>query len=1014
MSWKTLSSTLASPNGWIDDGDNETLGNNVEAHLDNVFPWNEPEIPRPNGGMDPDRLFEFDLDLDQAPTTEEAEAFNQSSAVVNLFYWNNWMHDQLYELGFTEAAGNFQTDNFGRGGVGGDAVQADAQDGFGFNNANFSTPSGGDGSDPNPPRMQMYLFDGPDPDRDGDLDAEIILHEYTHGLSNRRVGGGPQLTALQSLGLGEGWSDFYALAFLSDEDDDLHGNYPIGGYVIYPFGTTGFEENYYFGIRRYPYTTDMDVNPLTFRDINPNEPNRPSANPNDPRRNLIFANTAHQPHNMGSVWCVALWDARANLINRYGFATGNDLMLRLVTDGMNLSPANPTFIQARDAILQADLVYSGGANLNELWVAFARRGMGWGAESPDNGTTTTIVESFALPPHGNQVWAGPFITEDAISGSPAIAEDGTIYVGSWDGTLYAINPDGISPWVYPPGGSILDLRGSPSVGPDGSVYIGCLDDRMYSISSSGALQWTYLTGGDIYSTPGFGADGTVYFGSRDGKVYALDPDTGQIRTGWPVTVGGAVDSSPAIAPDGTIYIGAQSSLYAFLPAGQVKSGWPKATGNTIWASPAIARDGTVYITSMDGKLYAFNPDGTTQWVYNAGSGIRSSPAIGPEGNIYFGTDGGTVYAVNSIGTGIWSQSAGFLIDSSPAVDAFGNVIIGSWNGVVYALRSADGGTLWSFSTGGLIQSPPTIYTNGVVYIGNGAGNLYALQNNAGPSHGDWSMFRQNPRHTGNPATLTLASGVVLGNLDFQFEIRGLSGMTCQIEGSDNLIAWNPLPDPFDPTLITLPAGGVATFTDDQASGYPYRFYRVRSGAILSYNSLGYVAVDVPSGYSMVANQLDNPAGNTVGVLLPDPPLWSNLYKWNETTQQYDINTFTFGGWNDPNMTLNPGEGVLVQPGAATAFTFIGDVRQGMLSNPFPTGNSIRSSMAPQTGEIDTALGFEPLVGDTIYRWNNASGGYDTYVYFPGGWDQEVIPRVGESFWIETGTGRTWTRGFAVW
>src|SRR5262249_37592937 len=174
-----------------------------------------------------------------------------SAAVVQLFYLNNFMHDKLYELGFTEAAGNFQSNNFGRGGLGNDAVQADAQDGGGFNNANFSTPP--DGS---PGRMQMYIFSNPSPRRDGDLDAEVVLHEYTHGLSNRRVGGGVGISALQSQGMGEGWSDFYAISLLSEAGDDVNGVYAAGAYASYLIGA-GALQNYYFGIRRYPYTTDM-------------------------------------------------------------------------------------------------------------------------------------------------------------------------------------------------------------------------------------------------------------------------------------------------------------------------------------------------------------------------------------------------------------------------------------------------------------------------------------------------------------------------------------------------------------------------------------------------------------------------------------------------------------------------------------------------------------------------------------------------------------------------------------
>src|SRR5262249_19055251 len=111
----------------------------------------------------------------------------------------NWYHDRLYQLGFTEAAGNFQSNNFGRGGLGNDAVQADAQDGSGTDNANFSTPP--DGA---PGRMQMYLFTGPSPRGDGEFDAEVVFHEHSHGLSWRLVGGGQQLGDNQSDGMGGG------------------------------------------------------------------------------------------------------------------------------------------------------------------------------------------------------------------------------------------------------------------------------------------------------------------------------------------------------------------------------------------------------------------------------------------------------------------------------------------------------------------------------------------------------------------------------------------------------------------------------------------------------------------------------------------------------------------------------------------------------------------------------------------------------------------------------------------
>ncbi|MEO6183672.1 MAG: M36 family metallopeptidase, partial [Verrucomicrobiota bacterium] len=370
--------TNASPNGWINDGGNETTGNNVDAHLDRDNN-NVADTPRPQGS--PSRVFDFPMDLTQAPGTYT------NASVVQLFYLCNWYHDKLYELGFIEAAGNFQVSNFGRGGLGNDPVQADAQDGGGFNNANFSTPP--DGSSP---RMQMYIFDGPTPDIDGDFDAEIVFHEYTHGLSNRRVGGGVGISTLQSAGMGEGWSDFYALCLLAEPGDDVNGNYAAGGYATSQLG--GLTQNYYFGIRRYPYSTDLTKNPLTFKDIDPSQADIHAGIPENP---VIGGGGAAEVHNQGEVWCVALWEVRARLINKHGFAIGNQLTLQLVTDGMNLSPANPNFLQARDAIIQADQVATGGANRGELWAGFAKRGLGFFAFSPSSSTTTGVIESFALP-----------------------------------------------------------------------------------------------------------------------------------------------------------------------------------------------------------------------------------------------------------------------------------------------------------------------------------------------------------------------------------------------------------------------------------------------------------------------------------------------------------------------------------------------------------------------------------------------------------------------------------------
>jgi ELWxxDGT repeat protein len=371
--------TTASPNGWINDGNMETLGNNVDAHTD-TDANNSPDLPRPNGGAL--RVFDFPVDSTQSPTTYKP------ALVTQLFYMNNWIHDRMYGLGFTESAGNFQTDNFGRGGFGNDAVQADAQDGSGTNNANFSTPA--DGS---PGRMQMYIWTGPNPDRDSDFDNDIIIHEYGHGVSNRLVGGGVGISAWQPRGMGEGWSDFLAVTMLAQEGDDLHGNYAMGGYSTLLL--SNISTNYYFGIRRFPYGPDRTKSPLTYRDIDPTQALPHTGVPLCPRYSSANA-SPDQYHAQGEVWCNMLWEVRHNLVSKHGYAVGNQRALQIVIDGMKLAPANPTFIQSRDGIIQAALV-AFPADMGEVWSGFAKRGIGSGASGPANSTTTGVVESYSVP-----------------------------------------------------------------------------------------------------------------------------------------------------------------------------------------------------------------------------------------------------------------------------------------------------------------------------------------------------------------------------------------------------------------------------------------------------------------------------------------------------------------------------------------------------------------------------------------------------------------------------------------
>jgi len=244
--------------------------------------------------------------------------------------------------------------------------------------------------------MQMYIFTGPNPDRDGGLDQEIVIHELTHGLSNRLVGNALGLDNIQGIGMGEGWSDFYALSLLSEATDDPNGVYAAGGYSTLNLVGFSFKNNYFYGIRRFPYTTNMTLNPMTFADIDPGQIKLKGGK--FPASPFFAKGHANEVHNVGEIWALMLWEGRANFISRLGGATGNEQMLQVVTDGLKLTPNSPTFIQARNAVLQATCAGFTGTDEIDLWRGYAKRGMGASAVGPpSNASTAGVREAFDLP-----------------------------------------------------------------------------------------------------------------------------------------------------------------------------------------------------------------------------------------------------------------------------------------------------------------------------------------------------------------------------------------------------------------------------------------------------------------------------------------------------------------------------------------------------------------------------------------------------------------------------------------
>ncbi|KAJ3023632.1 Fungalysin/Thermolysin Extracellular metalloproteinase 5 [Thoreauomyces humboldtii] len=387
---------IASPMGWHNQGTGGkhtvTIGNNVYAHenLEGSSRWVNNHRPDGHASL----TFDFPIDFTKNPKSYI------DAAITNLFYWNNAIHDFLYLYGFDEKAGNFQHDNVKRGGKGGDAVIANAQDGSGYNNANFATPRDGQ-----QPRMRMYVWDVTDPMRDGDLEGGIVMHEYCHGLSIRLTGGPENVGCLgwgESGGMGEGWGDFFATVTRTTSNSSRYDDFGMGEYA-----------NGGHGIRKYSYSTSLETNPSTYAYIE-----RPGY---------------WGVHAKGEVWAEILYEVYWNLVDKLGFdpdwfntgykaatgassstyrdfrtgaliarekpsnaakphpkRAGNIVAVQLVVDGMKLQPCNPTFVDARDAILQADEINNKGANFCEIWRGFAKRGLGSKATAGGN-------EDFTVP-----------------------------------------------------------------------------------------------------------------------------------------------------------------------------------------------------------------------------------------------------------------------------------------------------------------------------------------------------------------------------------------------------------------------------------------------------------------------------------------------------------------------------------------------------------------------------------------------------------------------------------------
>ncbi|MCE5199476.1 MAG: PQQ-binding-like beta-propeller repeat protein [Armatimonadota bacterium] len=325
---------------------------------------------------------------------------------------------------------------------------------------------------------------------------------------------------------------------------------------------------------------------------------------------------------------------------------------------------------------------------------------------------------------GTLRWKVP--TEGYVESSAAIGRDGTSYVGSSDGKLYAISTAGYVRWTYQTGGCI---DSSPAIDSFGNIYVGSYDGSLYCIQPSGTLLWKFNAGGMIWSSPTIASDGTVIFGCMDGYVYALT-SSGSLK--WQYKTGGTVWSSPCLGPDGSISFGCgDGGIYSLTSAGKLK--WIYQTGSAADASPAVDKNGVVYVGSGDGTFYAINPDGTRKWQINTGEVCDSSPVIDTNGRVYFGSGivgwDGAFYCASPDGNVLWKIKTPGAIKSSAAMGADGTMYVGSGDGTLYAINT-DSLVLWTRKAEQSILSSPAIGADGSVVFGSDDGCVYCIRDTA--------------------------------------------------------------------------------------------------------------------------------------------------------------------------------------------------------------------------------------------------------------------------------------------
>ena len=537
---------------------------------------------------------------------------NRKFFAVQLYHYLNTFHDHLLAapIGFTQAAGNFEVDNESGMGLGGDPVQGQALDGANLNggkpdgahvnNANMSTSEDGV-----PPVMQMFLQRATPywptiPSGDSGTEADTVYHEYGHGLSNRLVtypDGTPALNSQQAGSMGEAWSDWYAIDY-GEKAGYVIDTPASGDVVLYPYSSGDL-------LAFRTAAVDCPVGEAGVEHC-------PGPDTGAGDGGYTYGDLGEiigfpEVHADGEIWVQALWDLRT--------AIGTNVSERLVTRGMELSPPDPSFLDMRNAIIQADVVASGGTHVDEIWQVFARRGMGYYASSI-SGDDVEVVEDFELPPDCAVQACGSIsgTVTDSVNGDPieglSVAIAGLNTAGGLSDVTdasgeYAI--EDVPFHVYP--SLVFDGSGyEPSVARNVKVVGDVVRDRSLT------RDWASLEGGATlksFTPPDYGP----FCGTNANGAFDLS-----FGAGWPsdsVTNGSSGVSGPrktvvqlptavdvstfGVVSGGTCGDGPEAGVKAFTIE-------TRKNANAPWRTAVTAN------APSDGQLHAYTPTAGTAGV----------------------------------------------------------------------------------------------------------------------------------------------------------------------------------------------------------------------------------------------------------------------------------------------------------------------------------------------------------------------------------------------------------------